>query len=95
MWGCGSVSPSTCTSSLASLPTTTGRPGGAQGHSLELASLLNIVPQYEAIQAGTWNTTTVTQLNAMLQHDAGDLIDRLNAMSDTLEQVTPQIDALD
>ena len=67
---------------------------GAQGHTLELASLLNIVPQYEAIQAGTWDSTTVAQLNAMLQHDLGDLNDRLNAMSDTLEQVIPQINAL-
>ena len=67
---------------------------GAQGHTLELASLLNIVPQYDAIQAGTWDSTTVAQLNAMLQHDLGDLNDRLNAMSDTLEQVIPQINAL-
>ena len=65
---------------------------GAQGHPVW--PLLDVMPQYNAIEAGTWNTETVAQLAAMRDQDLTDLNSRLNAMSASLEEVTPQIDAL-
>jgi len=55
---------------------------------------LDVVPQYDAIQAGTWNGQTIAPLQAMRDQDLGDLNSRLNAMSATLELVTPQVNAL-
>jgi hypothetical protein len=56
--------------------------------------LLDVMPQYNAIQAGTWDGKTVAQLTSMRNHDLKDLNSRLNAMSAALEQITPQINAL-
>jgi hypothetical protein len=67
---------------------------GAQGHALGKAELLDIVPQYTAIQTGTWTDETIDQLEAMRCIDTHDLNARLNAMSSTLELVTPRIKAL-
>ncbi len=52
------------------------------------------MPQYNAIQAGTWDAQTVTELTAMRDQDLTDLNSRLNNMSTALEQITPQIAAL-
>ena len=65
---------------------------GAQGHPVW--PLLDVMPQYNAIQGGTWDTQTVTDLTTMRDQDLTDLNTRLNAMSAALEQITPQITAL-
>jgi Peptidase family M28 len=65
---------------------------GAQGHPVW--PLLDVMPQYNAIEAGAWNAQTVAQLTAMRDQDLIDLNSRLDAMSASLEKVTPQIDAL-
>ena len=64
---------------------------GGQGH---LIHYLDVTPQYNAIEAGTWGAGTVAQLQAMCHKDLCDLNSRLNAMSATLKAVTPQIKAL-
>ena len=64
---------------------------GGQGH---LIHYLDVTPQYNAIQAGTWGAGTVAHLQAMCHKDLCDLNSRINAMSATLECVTPQIKAL-
>ena len=64
---------------------------GGQGH---LIHYLDVVPQYDAIQAGSWNVQTIAQLQTMRDQDLADLNSRLNAMSATLELVTPQVNAL-
>ena len=56
---------------------------GAQGHPVW--PLLDVMPQYNAIEAGTWNAQTVAQLTAMRDQDLTDLNSRLNAMSASLE----------
>ena len=56
--------------------------------------LLDVMPQYNAIAAGTWDATTVAQLTAMRNHDLKDLNSRLNAMSAALERITTRINAL-
>jgi len=58
---------------------------GAQGH---LIHYLDVVPQYRAIEAGTWSKQTVKQLKAMRALDICDLNARLGAMSCTLEKAT-------
>lgn len=65
---------------------------GAQAHPVW--PLLNVMPQYNAIQGGTWSAQTVTDLTTMRDQDLTDLNARLNAMSAALEQITPQIVAL-
>jgi Peptidase family M28 len=67
---------------------------GDQGHALTTAELLDIVPQYDAIQLGTWDSQTIAQLQAMVASDVVGLNTRLDAMSAALEQVIPQINAL-
>ena len=64
---------------------------GGEGH---LVDYLNVVPQYDAIQAGTWTTGTVAQLHAMLTRDLRDLNARLDAMTATLQAVTPVVQTL-
>ncbi len=65
---------------------------GAQAHPVW--PLLDVMPQYDAIQGGTWNAQTVSQLQAMRDQDLSDLNSRLNAMSTALEAITSQIGAL-
>ncbi len=65
---------------------------GAQGHPVW--PVLDVMPQYDAIQGGTWDTQTVTQLTAMRDQDLTDLTSRLNAMSTALETIAPEIAAL-
>jgi aminopeptidase YwaD len=64
---------------------------GAQGH---LIHYLDVVPQYRAIEAGTWGPDTVSQLKAMRALDISDLNSRLNAMSNVLEQATPLLQSV-
>lgn len=64
---------------------------GAQAHPVW--PLLDVMPQYDAIQGGTWNAQTVSQLQAMRAQDLSDLNLRLNAMSSALESITSQISA--
>ena len=52
---------------------------GAQGNPSW--PLLDVIPQYNAIQAGTWDATTIDQLTTMRDQDLQDLNSRLNAMS--------------
>ena len=56
--------------------------------------LLDVMPQYNAIAAGSWNAATITQLQALRSQDLKDLNSRLNAMSAAIEKITPQINAL-
>jgi hypothetical protein len=56
--------------------------------------LLDVMPQYNAIAASSWNAATITQLKTMRSQDLKDLNSRLNAMSVALEKITPQINAL-
>ncbi len=65
---------------------------GGQGHPVW--PLLDVMPQYNAIGAGTWNAQTITDLQTMRDAKLSDLNSRLNAMSGALETVTPQIEAL-
>ena len=65
---------------------------GAQGHPVW--PVLDVMPQYDAIQAGTWDAQTVTDLTTMRDSELTDLNARLNAMSTALEAFTPQIAAL-
>ena len=64
---------------------------GAQGHVI---NYLDVMPQFNAIAAGTWDASTVTALQAMRDGDVTDLNARLDAMSDVLETITPQLTAL-
>jgi hypothetical protein len=64
---------------------------GGQGH---LVHYLDVVPQYDAIAAGTWDATTIKQLTAMRDLDVRDLNSRLKAMDATLRAITPQIKTL-
>jgi hypothetical protein len=66
---------------------------GAQGHPVW--PVLDVMPQYDAIQGGTWDTQTVTQLTVMRDQDLTDLNSRLNSMSTALETIAPEIAALD
>lgn len=65
---------------------------GAQGNPVW--PLLDVMPQYKAIQAGTWNLQTIAQLAAMRDQDLTDLNARLNAMSAALEKLIPRVNAL-
>ena len=56
--------------------------------------LFDVMPQIAAISTGTWNTQTINELTAMRDQALGDLDARLGAMSDAVEQMTTQIDAL-
>ena len=56
--------------------------------------LLDVMPQYNAIAAGSWNAATITHLQALRSQDLKDLNSRLNAMSAAIEKITPQINAL-
>jgi len=58
---------------------------GAQG---QLIHYLDVVPQYRAIEAGSWTQQTIDQLKAMRQIDITDLNSRLDSMSGTLEDAT-------
>ena len=82
--------PSTCRPGAA-LPHVLPGDWGAQGHPIDY---LDVIPQYDAIQGGTWNVQTIAQLQTMRDQDLADLNSRLNAMSATLELVTPQVNAL-
>lgn len=64
---------------------------GGQGH---LVHYLDVMPQYNAITAGTWDATTVAQLGAMRDLDVRDLNARLRAMDTALKTITPQIRTL-
>jgi hypothetical protein len=65
---------------------------GAQAHPVW--PLLDVMPQYNAIDSGTWNEGTIDQLQVMRNRDLGDLNHRLTAMSVALEKITPRIVAL-
>ena len=65
---------------------------GAQGNPQW--PLLDVIPQFNAIQAGPPYATTIAQLTTMRDQDLQDLNSRLNAMSATLEQLIPQVNAL-
>ena len=56
--------------------------------------VLDVMDQYNAIKGGTWNATTVSQLQTMRAAELTDLNARLNATSAALEWVTPRIEAL-
>lgn len=56
--------------------------------------LLDVMPQYNAILADSWDDTTIAQLTAMSSQELNELNSRLNAMSAALEQLIPQINAL-
>ena len=56
--------------------------------------LLDVMPQIAAIQTGTWDAQTINELAAMRDLALGDLNSRLGAMSDGVEQMTTEIDAL-
>jgi N-acetylated-alpha-linked acidic dipeptidase len=56
--------------------------------------LLDVMPQYNAIDAGSWNATTITEIEAMRDQDLADLNSRLDAMSAAVEWVTTRIDSL-
>jgi Iap family predicted aminopeptidase len=56
--------------------------------------VLDVMDQYNAIDGGTWNAATVTQLQSMRDAELADLNARLNGMSAALESVTPRIAAL-
>ncbi len=64
---------------------------GAQGH---LIDYLDVIPQYDAIQGGTWDATTISGLQAMAASDVTDLNARLDAMTSVLQTITPEIAAL-
>jgi hypothetical protein len=64
---------------------------GGQGH---LVHYLDLMPQYNAITAGTWNSTTIAQLTTMRNLDVSDLNTRLKAMDAALRILTPQVKAL-
>ena len=66
---------------------------GALGHPVW--PVLDVMPQYDSIEGGTWDAQTVTQLMTMRDQDLTDLNDRLNEMSSALETITTQIAALD
>ena len=65
---------------------------GAQGHPVW--PLLDVMPQYSAIEGGTWDAGTVTQLTTMRDEKLADLNTRLDDMSTALESISPQIEAL-
>ena len=56
--------------------------------------LLDVMPQYNAIGDGSWNASTIAQLQTMRDQDLTDLNSRLNAMSAALEWIAPRINAL-
>jgi len=56
--------------------------------------LLDVLPQIDAIQGGTWNQHTIDQLSWMRDKDLKDLNCRLNAMSAAVECITQKIDKL-
>lgn len=58
---------------------------GAQGH---LIDYLDVIPQYRAIQKGSWDTSTTKDLKRMRKSDLADLDSRLDAMAGVLEEVT-------
>jgi hypothetical protein len=66
---------------------------GAQGHPVW--PILDVMPQYDAIQNGTWDANTVAQLTTMRDARLADLNSRLDELSTALETFTPQIAALD
>jgi aminopeptidase YwaD len=65
---------------------------GGEGHPVW--PLLDVMPQYNAIQGGAWTEKTIDQLQAMRSHELRDLNSRLTAMSVALEKVTTRINAL-
>ena len=64
---------------------------GGQGH---LVHYLDLMPQYNAITAGTWDSTTIAQLTAMRNLDVSDLNTRLKAMDAALRILIPQVRTL-
>ena len=56
--------------------------------------LLDVMPQYNAIDGGSWNASTITELEAMRDQDLTDLNSRLDAMSVAVERVTARIDSM-
>jgi aminopeptidase YwaD len=66
---------------------------GAQGNPVW--PVLDVMGQYNAIDDGTWNAATITQLQTMRDAELADLNTRLDAMSTALEWVVPKLDSLD
>ena len=56
---------------------------GAQGQPIHY---LDVIPQYRAIEGGSWNAQTVAELKAMRDLDVSDLNYRLKRMSCALER---------
>ena len=56
---------------------------GAQGQPIHY---LDVIPQYRAIEGGTWDEQTVSELKAMRDLDVSDLNCRLKRMSCALEK---------
>jgi hypothetical protein len=56
--------------------------------------LLDVMPQYNAISGGSWDATTISQLQTMRGQDLTDLNARLNAMSTAIEWVTAHLKAV-
>ena len=64
---------------------------GAQGH---LINYLDVVPQYRAIEAGTWDADTIAQLKAMRLLDVGDLNSRLVDMAEALDAAAVRVNSV-
>ena len=67
------------------LPTHPRVTWGAQGH---LINYLDVIPQYRAIERGTWDGNTVRELKKMRNLDLSDLDSRIDDMAGVLEQAT-------
>ena len=72
-------------------PPTSAPTGAPRGIPIDY---LDVIPQYDAIQGGTWDAATVSSLQAMAASDVTDLNARLAAMTTVLHTITPQIAAL-
>jgi Iap family predicted aminopeptidase len=66
-------------------PHYSGLTWGAECH---LAPWIDVIPQYDAIQAGTWGAHTVAQLKAMRNMDLRVLNSRLNDITATADEAT-------
>jgi hypothetical protein len=64
---------------------------GGQGH---LARYVDVMPQYNAIGAGTWGAKTIAELTTLRNTELRDLNCRLEVMTAALQHFTPQINAL-
>jgi hypothetical protein len=73
------------------LPTYYRANWGAQGQPI---IYLDVIPQYRAIEDGSWTVTTVHELKAMRDRDIRDLNKRLDRMSCTLERATALVESI-